>query len=203
MKAVMLSIQPKWCELIVSGKKTIEVRKTAPKLETPFKCYIYCTASDVHSCLMVGGLPKLIHCCNYKTAIPVGGVIGNRKVIGEFVCDKVYDITPVPYYEEETGYKIPQVVLDDSCLFAHDIITYLTRKNYRRNAYGLHVSELKIYDKPKELGEFFRSCNGCDKLGTSRCTEEISPCRAKKLTRPPQSWCYVEELNESRYFQHE
>lgn len=42
-KAVMLSIRPKWCEKIVSGEKTIEVRKTRPKLDTPFKCYIYCT----------------------------------------------------------------------------------------------------------------------------------------------------------------
>ena len=40
-KAVLLSIQPRWCGLIVSGKKTIEVRKTRPKIETPFKCYIY------------------------------------------------------------------------------------------------------------------------------------------------------------------
>ena len=42
-KAVLISIQPKWCELIASGKKTVEVRKTKPKLETPFKCYIYAT----------------------------------------------------------------------------------------------------------------------------------------------------------------
>lgn len=41
MKSVLISIRPKWCELIASGKKTIEVRKTAPKLPTPFKCYIY------------------------------------------------------------------------------------------------------------------------------------------------------------------
>ena len=41
MKSILISIQPKWCELIASGKKTIEVRKTRPKLETPFKCYIY------------------------------------------------------------------------------------------------------------------------------------------------------------------
>lgn len=45
MKSVLIAIQPKWCELIASGKKTIEVRKTAPKLQTPFKCYIYCTLS--------------------------------------------------------------------------------------------------------------------------------------------------------------
>ena len=41
MKSLLISINPKWCELIASGKKTVEVRKTKPKLETPFKVYIY------------------------------------------------------------------------------------------------------------------------------------------------------------------
>lgn len=40
-KAVLISIRPKWCEKIISGEKTIEVRKTRPKMNTPFKCYIY------------------------------------------------------------------------------------------------------------------------------------------------------------------
>ena len=44
MKAVLISLRPKWCEKIASGEKKIEVRKTRPKLQTPFKCYIYCTA---------------------------------------------------------------------------------------------------------------------------------------------------------------
>lgn len=43
MKSIMISIQPKWCAKIESGAKTIEIRKTRPKIETPFKCYIYCT----------------------------------------------------------------------------------------------------------------------------------------------------------------
>ena len=42
-KAVLLSVQPKWCELIATGKKTIEIRKTKPKIKVPFKAYIYCT----------------------------------------------------------------------------------------------------------------------------------------------------------------
>ena len=42
-KAVLISIRPKWCELIANGTKTVEVRKSRPKLHTPFKCYIYCT----------------------------------------------------------------------------------------------------------------------------------------------------------------
>lgn len=36
MKAVLISIKPTWCAKIASGEKTIEVRKTKPKLETPF-----------------------------------------------------------------------------------------------------------------------------------------------------------------------
>ena len=42
-KAALISIKPKWCEKIANGDKTIEVRKTRPKMNTPFKCYIYCT----------------------------------------------------------------------------------------------------------------------------------------------------------------
>lgn len=37
MKAVLISIRPKWCEKIVNGKKTIEVRKTRPKQSW---CYV-------------------------------------------------------------------------------------------------------------------------------------------------------------------
>ena len=90
-KSVLISIHPEWCEKIASGQKTIEVRKTRPKIETPFKCYIYCTANDIHRALVVGGgTAKQIVCFSYKTAIPVGGTIGNGKVIGEFTCDQIY-----------------------------------------------------------------------------------------------------------------
>ena len=43
MKSVLISIRPKWCEKIISGEKTIEVRKTRPKMKPLFKCYIYQT----------------------------------------------------------------------------------------------------------------------------------------------------------------
>ena len=72
MKSVLISIQPKWCELIASGKKTVEVRKTRPKLETPFKVYIYCSK---------GFKPNTSY--SYKTWAGYG------KVIGEFVCDRI------------------------------------------------------------------------------------------------------------------
>lgn len=64
-KAVLISIHPEWCSQIENGLKTIEIRKTRPKISTPFKCYIYCTSSFG------------------------GSYIGLRKVIGEFVCDDI------------------------------------------------------------------------------------------------------------------
>lgn len=78
-KSVMLSIRPKWCEKIASGEKTIEVRKTKPKLDTPFKCYIYCTQSGV--------------------ALGAWGKHG--KVIGEFTCDRIYKID-----KDSTGFLL-------------------------------------------------------------------------------------------------
>lgn len=70
MKSVLISIQPKWCELIASGEKTIEVRKTAPKLKTPFKCYIYCTlGKGLQDTLLTADRCRVL----------------NGKVIGEFV----------------------------------------------------------------------------------------------------------------------
>ena len=40
-KAVLISIRPMWSQKIMSGQKTVEVRKTRPKMNPPFKCYIY------------------------------------------------------------------------------------------------------------------------------------------------------------------
>lgn len=40
-QAVLISIKPEWVELIMAGQKITEIRKVAPKLETPFDMYIY------------------------------------------------------------------------------------------------------------------------------------------------------------------
>ena len=78
MKSVLISIQPKWVEKIASGEKTIEVRKTRPKLETPFKCYIYQTKKFV-TVDITDGANK------YRPFLRQN----QDKVIGEFVCDRI------------------------------------------------------------------------------------------------------------------
>jgi hypothetical protein len=174
MQAVLISIQPKWCELIASGKKTVEVRKTAPKLEPPFKCYIYCTKpkhkKDWGLCKDGDGV-SLIARCNYPYAQKNNLPILSGKVIGEFVCDDCSLLTKAHYgYIEQYG-----------CIPREDLRKYMGIGERRELSHsdgccGWHISDLVIYDTPKELGEFVLAN-----------TQHY--CH---LQRPPQSWCYVE-----------
>ena len=187
MRSVLISIQPKWCELIANGSKTIEVRKTKPKLETPFKVYIYCTKGNVSEGLVVGGDAKLIKCTNYNRAIPIGGYIGNGKVIGEFVCEV---ILPISVYYSDQNSRAALREGPFTCLTDKEIMDYLGNGN---TGYGWTISNLVIYDKPRELSEFWQ--NGGEfniKRDNINDIKIIGNEVYKPITRPPQSWCYVE-----------
>lgn len=174
MKSVMLSIKPKWCELIASGRKTIEVRKTCPKLETPFKCYIYCTK------------PKYEHEDFIRIDCQKIQFYGGQKVIGEFVCDYILEITPDTYGHHK--YFISDDDLNASCLTTNDLWEYGRGKTL----YGWHISDLIIYDKPKELSEFVKPCNRNCLAPCPYYQGKEYECEGSIITRPPQSWCYVE-----------
>jgi len=183
-KAVLISIRPKWVRLIESGKKTIEVRKTRPKISTPFKCYIYQT-------------------------LPKSGDWNDRdgRVVAEFLCDRIYDIE----YEPDEGYNecySPDGFSD--CLTDEEFNEYLRCKN----GYGWRISNLVIYDKPRKLTDLYRWYDGvtdirpcengkkCDHLifdyseDHEACGIDYDGenCPFLKVMRPPQSWCYVEEM---------
>ena len=178
MKSVLISIQPKWCELIASGKKTVEVRKTKPMLETPFKCYIYCTNTKPY--LVWGDVfrgnweTEFTHLSGYnrKDAEKIWDVF-NGKVIGEFVCDT---------FITDKTFGHDALIRAAACMSDADAAAYCT-KNIM---YAWHISDLVIYDEPKELGEF-HSYNCGVKI------ENGYPMPTHEITRPPQSWCYVEE----------
>lgn len=206
-KAVMISIQPRWCELIANGEKTIEVRKTRPKLETPFKCYIYCTSGDDKLWIADAvrrnwwGNTHVAHLCNAKDC---GGMnLGNRKVIGEFVCDRIDTIRKrgIPENFDYCYLSLNEWGNDDVEIEIRDIARSQVSKKelneYSKNVpvlYAWHISGLKIYDKPKKISEFKKHNRECyfDNLGMA--TPKCSECTTCNLTRPPQSWCYVEEL---------
>lgn len=163
----MLSIRPKWVEKIVNGEKTIEVRKTKPKLDTPFKCYIYCT------------LPKYPHEDFIATDYPMPQFYGGGKVIGEFICDRCCGIVCVGF----------------------DVVNELTREDLEAylaggEGYGWHISDLLIYDQPRELTAFRRACKNswyCESCAMYWENNGTCGNESLQIRRPPQSWCYVEE----------
>ena len=183
--AVMISIRPKWCEKIASGEKTIEVRKTRPKIETPFKCYIYCT------------LPKYPHEDFITTDYPKPQFYGGGKVIGEFTCDRIYKIDKdsTDFLFKTGGLSVYKQAAEEKCglcvaMTDDELHGYLGHCQ----GYGWHISDLRIYDQPQKLTEFRRSCPNdlyCEACAMYSNNNGICNNGALPLRRPPQSWCYV------------
>lgn len=201
MKAVMKSVSPRICEKVANGNCTILVSKTAPKCEMPFKCYIYESRNGGHRCK---------HCnekdsCYSYAPKNVGCYNGRGRVIGEFVCDEIIE------WQYDKGHQY-YVDYPDDCtsyfpyLKCHSEATGLKCyeiENYGKGKtlYGWHISDLKIYGKPKELSEFYRPCSysgicySCNRFrpnGTPN--DKPNDFCDGEITRPPQSWFYVEEL---------
>ena len=169
-KAVMLSIRPKWCEKIASGEKTIEVRKTRPKLDMPFKCYIYCTQSGV--------------------ALGAWGKHG--KVIGEFTCDRIF---PINVFDNGSIQNWLFEHMRRSCLTYEELAGYIGNG---KTGHGWHIAELKIYDTPRELSEFRLACPNswyCESCAMHWENNGTCGNESLQIKRAPQSWCYVEAID--------
>ncbi len=222
MKSVLISIKPKWCELIANGKKTIEVRKTKPKCDTPFRCHIYCTKPKMITKYVFRpeDYPenmrpqKPVFCKLPDASSPFCSVVnGNSKVIGEFICRNIdrlavcgYDNRNTELRRVDDNWKVYDLDYDylNKCQLSLD---NLKKYSSGGGLYGWHISDLVIYDKPKELSEFATFCdknvNHCancehylfDNDDLNGYRRWCGVYRRKPLTRPPQSWCYVEEVS--------
>ncbi len=216
MKSIMLSLSPYWYYLIGEGIKSIEIRKTVPKAydwNKTVECYM---TKDEKSFALIPKYKQEKYRAHF-------GKVGMR-----FVCDSVaeyesefstdQDVEQAIYavdYDEVDGERFSNFLINepnnhwllwDSCLSWNEIKAYMGTKPFTV-FYGLYISDLKIYDTPKELGEFSRkcveygsdnpNCDGCKFFIDGRSYEyDESDCAFAghpSLTRPPQSWCYVEE----------
>ncbi len=173
MKAVLYSINRPHTDNIKSGLKLWEIRKSKPNIPVPFTAFTYETKKK-------GGCGK---------------------VIGEFICDRIEMVNA-----QCSDYGIDLFYHDcatEGCLIENEVNRYFNipedkdLRVMKGNGYALHISNLKIYDKPKELIEFFKPCPNsnedyrclsCDCLADS----DYGGYCTNYLTRPPQSWCYVE-----------
>lgn len=177
-KAVLISIRPEWVARITSGIKTLEVRKNRPKLELPFKCFIYETQGRTETPWIDEDGHTIFK--------------GRGQVIGEFVCDRIASIVqatePYGIYDVDDDF-VAQTGLVDGALW-----------DYGKGAtlYGWHISKLKVYEKPKEVTKFhiWEKCKSCSKSGyeSTACIYDENCMVPVAITKAPQSWCYVEEL---------
>ncbi len=219
-KAVMKSVPPALCKLIISGECTMLLSKTKPKIDTPFKCYIYCSQNQFMARKTNG---DFWFAKRNSLIQPIDSIQFSGKVIGEFVCDYIDETYPIRINHIKYMYLGDWVKnkanTKNTCLSLKELSDYGKGKPL----YGLHISQLKIYDRPKELGEFwayneewhkrFDEEDGyCCYDATNEYGECLTDCGdnasvkncyhcweewsgwCHRLTRPPQSWCYVEEL---------
>lgn len=197
MKSVLISIRPAWCGKIAEGKKTVEVRKTCPKLQTPFRCYIYCT-KDYKMQFWMGRVYSYADDHSHNAF----DRCGNGKIIGEFVCDKIIEIRKRGVSENFDYCYLPLNVFgnDDiepeiraiagSCIPKHKLNEYGEKA---ASLYAWNISNLLIYETPKSLHDLHApctpACNFSEECGGTNAESCLFP-----VARAPQNWMYVEEL---------
>ena len=188
-KSLITSVSPRECELIARGRQTMLVRKTRPKIETPFKCYVYCSKGKT----FLYKNPNNGELFLDKNGGYRGGDYEDRyltgKVIGSFVCDRVFELKINGddcgnYWHEWDD----EGDIQDMCLSYEELETYLGKSV----GYGWHITEPKLFDKPRELGEFKH------KIKVPWAWQENGKAigyfyKRQPITRAPQSWMFCEE----------
>ena len=169
MKAILISIKPKWVAKILNGEKTIEIRKTMPKCDLPINVYIYCTKED--SLCRLKDYPKDRYVCEQEfkcNDFPKldSGYDGKGKIVAKFTLNEI----TMPFLKDITK---------TSCLTVEELRNYLKGKP----CYAWHIDNLVIFDKPKELSEFKQEWYDCG-----------NNFHSKPLTKAPQSYMFVEVL---------
>lgn len=196
-KAILFSVPPEQCCNIANGKQTVFVQRRKPKLKAPFKAYIYCPMArkpikdgktivyykDDLAITNRWGRGRLI--ANPLGTLGKDEMLINGKVIGEFVCDKVY-------FKNFHLRNVSTITLEElselTCLSVDDLTKYADGKNL----YGFNITNLVIYETPKDISEF-KQCHKCEYY--EGCYEHEYSCDGTyNLINPPRSWGYVEEL---------
>lgn len=199
MKAILISDHAKWCALMMNGDKTVEVRKGTALYKTIQKLideygyadiYVYCTKDSKNPLF---GYPE-----GFETIYDIDNKYDkdfryylNGKVIFKFRCYKVEEIPHIVFHTDKYSTKslVHKELLSKSQLNETELFRYLNWDN----GTAIHISDLEVFDKPKELSAFNRyhekkdeysACWTCKRFGTG--------CKSCKITKAPQSWCYIE-----------
>ena len=189
MKSVLASLKPYYYYLVGEGIKKIEVRKSQPKADDWNKETYFYMSKDEKSFAMI---PKEFQ-EKYRKHF---GKVGLR-----FVCDRIEKFEE---HIEQGGlyYTLDNDFNEKAQLDNWELHDYGKGKPL----YAWHISDLVIYDEPKELSEFKTfcksyyegdNCDDCKYFIDCRGYEyDESDCACnglKPIERPPQSWQFVEE----------
>lgn len=210
MLDVLISIRPGWCGAIFAGVKTIELRKTVPNLPTPFKCFIYCTS--------VKPLPLADYA---RIHAKTGGRVDDwsKMVIGEFICDR---IEPIHVYRDGAVQNWVYAETDRSGLTYEEVAAYIGKEktgyawhisdlkiyDQPKPLTDFHSAKAKSFDKMADdtlcfyceeteggKAAVIGTPNGpimCEGAYCEEAYQAYLDYEGFTLTRPPQSWCYVE-----------
>ena len=196
MKAIMISIKPKYVAKILNGEKTIEVRKKFPKDYRGW-VYIYCTKDKERLVdlrddnFYFGGSERL-----------------NGKVVARFYCNNVDNYVNGRKWSWNFGAPMwgacndYEYILKDTCLTDDELRNYADDLAF----IAIHISNLEIFNEPKELSEFRLCCSSqnhfdeysfkcmrCKAYRVDISQDEIWCSKRKlELTKAPQNFCYVE-----------
>lgn len=180
MKAILISIKPEWVKEILNGKKTIEIRKTAPKCDLPIEVYIYCTKGGrMELEEVLDGQYSL--CAYHPESYKPKDIRG--KVVAKFTLREVTQYINGNNVTKDSGYMFGDAeregVYEKACLSYEAAEKYCPDESF----YAWHISDLVIFDKPKELSEFktYKTYN----LG------DLHNCHLS-LTKAPQSFMFIE-----------
>lgn len=197
MKSILLPVHPELLANILNGDANILIRKLFPKDYVGW-VYIYCSK----------GKPSLVKSDHFGVCTALGDVdtkkVLNGKVVARFWCDKVEEIKlePVEDYSSDT-YEYMTKTLDEddllekSCLHTLDLSKYL----HGKKGYAIHISKLEVFDKPKELSEFWHKCEQKEKdrkcancpIGWALWNDGHKSCEDHHIIyETPKNYCYIE-----------
>lgn len=200
-KAILMSIQPKWVAKILNGEKTIEVRKNFPKDYVGW-VYIYCTKGKRNGDNWLRKYPFCLSKNIYQVQDDNFNAL-NGYVVARFWCDKVEEIMQakldngVGYdYIYDTDTLLAQDFGKKCCLNNWDLLNYFGYKhpNGEIVGYAIHISRLEIFDKPRDINEFYTRnlYTNVDNMFTDEKQLDDGTW-VRPLKKAPQSWCYIED----------
>lgn len=226
MKAIMKPIKPETCANIMNNKQSILVIKNEKEATAIKKLideygyadiYVYCSKSNTQ--YLVGSKNKVCEILTKSadaTFSPnIDKYTGNGKVVFKFRCynveeivwQRVFEQYPFHYLEEESGYGTKTLNTNEfkrkTCLTDEELEQYLNTDESNKHAYAIHISDLEIFDEPKELSEFrkpntpsYEQTKPFAEIFSKSYTQEEYKKQCERfgfvLTKAPKNFCYVE-----------